>query len=220
MAQSLLIPPLYAKTLAAFATSPDDQLEALRWTLSAIEPEHRRPACPDVLDTMVMTPQGKRETAYSALMRDGFIYMDIDRMAFRSFSDEEIEEQQAILSAYEVMAVVRSRVVRLSRSKRALEARLAELSAAAQARSKIETIFGFQRLMLTIVAAIATERHMRAYIAVASVADCYAWATRLPEQAIDDFLAKVENLYALYMAHDVTPAARLLTEIRAGHYSA
>ena len=63
MAQSLMIVPLYAKAMEALATSVDEQLESLRWTLSAADPKCRVPKCPDVLETMVMTAQGTRETA-------------------------------------------------------------------------------------------------------------------------------------------------------------
>lgn len=218
MAQSLLIVPLYAKALHSLATSVDDQLEALRWTLSAVEPQCRVPESPDVLETMVMTPQGTRETAYTALFRDGFIYLDIDRIAFRAFSPDEMASHQAALSAYETLAIIRSRIVKLNRARPALKARYDEFLAAAAKASKIGMVFGFQRLMLTTVAAVANERHFKAYLASVQVADCYGWATRLEEQALPAFETKVQGLYELYMSQDVTPAARLATEIRAGYY--
>lgn len=218
MAQSLLIVPLYAKALQALATSIDERLESLRWTLSAVDPQRRTPECPDVLETMVMTPQGTRETAYTALFREGFIYLDIDRIAFRTFSADEMATQQAALSAYETLAVIRSRIVKLNRAKRALTARNEEFSLAAKNASKIGMVFGFQRLMLTMVAAIASERHMKAYLASLRVADCYAWATHLEEQDLPAFATKVQALYECYLSRDVVPAARLATEIRAGHY--
>ncbi len=126
--------------------------------------------------------------------------------------------QQAALSAYETLAIVRSRIVKLNRAKRALKARNEEFLVAARNASKIGMVLGFQRLMLTMVAAIASERHMKAYLTSVRVADCYAWATHLDEQALPDFERKVQGLYEAYLCQDIISAARSATEIRSGHY--
>lgn len=206
---------IYAKALSALATSPDSHLERLRWALSATDVEVRRPADPDELDTMVATKAGTRETAYTALFREGFLYLDLDRIALRRFDPVEMDEHQELLSAYESIAILQSASMNLKRSRPALDARYQDFLAAAGAGDRIGTALGLQRLMLTVVAAVATERLLRAYIAEASVAFVYAAANRMNEGTTAELKSSIENFYERYVAGDAVAAARVISETRA-----
>lgn len=201
--------------MIALTKSADPELESLRRILAAPAGHPRPPQSPDALDVVVTTPSGKRETAYTALFREGFLFMDLDRIGFTRFTEANIDAHQALLSAYESVALVRSRFVRMKRSKPALEQRYQEFTKAAATDDAVGTVLAFQRLMLTCVAGVANERLMKTYVSAACLAYCYAWASRLPDPALSSLTAGVAAFYDLYDRGDVVTAARLVADLRA-----
>jgi hypothetical protein len=209
---------IYSKALAALARSADPHLESLRNALSAPDADSRRPAAHDELDVMVTTPSGTRETAYTALYREGFLFIDLDRVGITRFTADGIDAHQQLLSAYESIAILRSRAVSMKQCKLALMSRYAEFTEAVGSVDPLGMVLAFDRVMLTCVAAIANERLMKTYASLACVAYSYACASRLAESALSAFASDVARFYELHQSGEMVAAARLVADIRAGEF--
>ncbi|EXS71205.1 hypothetical protein [Sphingobium sp. Ant17] len=206
---------IYEKAYGALTRPSDPRLETLKVDIVAGRYALHSTALPNELDE-IAGERGWGLQVMEELLLGGFLEYGPHANRFTRRDRVKVEEQLDSLAAMESVCLIRMTYTDLKHVRESIWRHQEAVQISLQSADKVDFAIAAQRLLLTIVAAIARENLLQRYTILGLPTLAYAWARELSDvpgqviaEAYDRFSTSFSNQDYVAAALDIAALRRL-----------
>jgi len=174
---------LFKTAIDRLCPSADPAIEDLRWQIVHGDLTSRH-AAPDDIAEQTQSSRQWANYAFLDMRVNGFIENDIHAFVWQTCDPAHLAEIMDTMSALEAAALIRLRRQNISHLHAQLHYRIDELLRLAEGQSPLAVTLSYQKLALTIIAAVGSADLLAEYVDIGRTWACYAWAAHMPREII------------------------------------